>query len=70
MKCECLFLGGKDCLVGYMLTTTCYDNTSIKQKQKPTMVAWSSSGKIPTNFNFFYSGIAYKSGFVFNVLIG
>lgn len=74
MKCECLFLGGKDCLyiyiVGYMLTTTCYDNISIKQKQKPTMVAWSSSGKIPINFNFFYSGIAYKSGFVYNVLIG
>lgn len=53
MKCECLFLGGKDCLVGYMLTTTCYDNISIKQKQKPAMVAWSSSGKIPINFNFF-----------------
>lgn len=51
MKCECLFLGGKDCLVGYMLTTTCHDNISIKQK--PTMVAWSSSGKIPINFNFF-----------------
>lgn len=50
MKCEFFFLGGKDCLVGYMLTTTRYDNTSIKQKQKPTMVAWSSSGKIPINF--------------------
>lgn len=70
MKCEFLFLGGKDCLVGYMLTTTCYDNASIKQKQKPTMVAWSSSGKIPINFHFFYSGIAYKSGVVYNVLIG
>lgn len=32
MKCEFLFLGGKDCLVGYMLTTTCYDNISNKNQ--------------------------------------
>lgn len=35
MKCEFLFLGGKDCLVGYMLTTTRYDNISIKNKNQP-----------------------------------